>query len=62
MGNFISFTPHPVTIQVPGKNDAHQPLWTVIDVSGFDILDLELGVLFLSAKVTANFYIAVGGE
>ena len=57
MGNFITFTPQPVTIQVTGKNDAYQPLWTVIDVSGFDILDLELGVLFLSAKVTADIFI-----
>lgn len=57
MGHFITLTPHPVTINLPSKGNSYQPLWTVIDVSGYDILDLELGVLFLSGKVTANFYI-----
>jgi hypothetical protein len=57
MGHFITLTPHPVTINLPAKGNSYQSLWTVIDISGYDILDLELGVLFLSSKVVANFYI-----
>jgi len=57
MGHFVTLTPHPVTINLPAKGNSYQPLWTVIDISGYDILDLELGVLFLNGKVTANFYI-----
>jgi hypothetical protein len=57
MSSFITLTPHPITITLPGKGSVAQPLWTVVDVSAFDILDLELGMLFVSPKVTANVVI-----
>ena len=53
MGNFITLTPHPITISLASKGDAYQPLWTAVNVSAYDILDLELGVLFLNAKLEA---------
>jgi hypothetical protein len=57
MGHFVTLTPHPVTVRLPSGGDAAQPLWTVVDVSGYDILDLELGVFFLSGRVTARVFI-----
>src|SRR2546422_209929 len=57
MGSFVTLTPHPVTIHTPPSGDALQPLWSVVDVSAYDILDLELGVLFLSARVKAKIFI-----
>jgi hypothetical protein len=53
MGHFVTLTPHPVTVKLGAKGDSHQPLWAVVNVSGYDILDLELGVLFLSNRVVA---------
>ena len=53
MSAFITLTPHPLTITLAGKGSAVQPLWTVPDISRFDILDLELGMLFLSSEVSA---------
>ncbi len=57
MGNFITLTPHPITIELPKRGQVSQPLWTVVNISGYDILDLELGMLFLTAKVTAKVFI-----
>lgn len=57
MGNFITLTPHPVTKHFTKNGHISQPLWTVVDVSNFDILDLELGVLFLSSDMTIAFSI-----
>jgi hypothetical protein len=54
MPAFITLTPHPLTVSLPAKGHLTQPLWTAVDISRFDILDLELGVLFLSNKVSAT--------
>lgn len=57
MADFITLTPLPITIQSQRKGQVTQPPWTVVNVSGYDILDLELGMLFLTGKVTAKVFI-----
>jgi hypothetical protein len=54
MAHFITLTPNPITFQLADQLEACQPLWTVVDVSRYDILDLELGVLFLTSGSTVH--------
>lgn len=54
MPAFITLTPHPITATLAAAGSVIQPLWSVVDVSRCDILDLELGVLFLSPKAGVN--------
>jgi len=60
MPAFITLTPHPITATLPAAGKILQPLWSAVDVSRCDILDLELGVLFLSSKIQAEVYIETG--
>lgn len=60
MPAFITLTPHPITVVLSGAGRVLQPLWSVVDVSRCDAIDLELGILFLSPKVQAEAYIETG--
>ena len=53
MADIVTLTPQPIRVTTAGGNPQWQPIYLATDIGGYDILDVEGGVIANEGSVSA---------